>query len=54
MANREYLVEVLELFDRHIVDIKEAIAAGDNELLLEIFTRAKTARDQFINKVKND
>jgi len=54
MANREHLVEVLELFDKHIVDIKEAIAKGNSELLLDIFTRAKTARDQFINKVKSE
>lgn len=52
MANREHLVEVLELFDRHIVDIKDAIAAGNDELLLEIFTRAKTARDEFIHLKK--
>ena len=47
IANRDYLVQVLEQFDRHLVDIKEAIAAGNSELLLDIFTRAKAARDQF-------
>ena len=47
MANREHLVEVLGLFDNHIMDIKQAIADGNSELLLDIFTRAKTARDQF-------
>ena len=50
MANRDYLVQVLEQFDQHLVDIKEAIAAGNSDLLLDIFTRAKAARDQFTQK----
>ena len=55
MANRENLIDVLELFDRHIRVIKQAIAAGDSDALLAIFARAKTARDEFIrNKVESD
>lgn len=54
MSNREHLVKVLDLFDRHIVDIKEAIEAGNSELLLEIFTRAKTARDEFKKKATSN
>lgn len=52
MANGEYLVAVLEQFDQHIVDIKDAIAAGNSDLLLDIFSRAKAARDQFTQNLK--
>ena len=54
MANRDNLIEVLDLFDTHIRDIKQAIATGNNDALLAIFVRAKTARDEFIrNKVES-
>ena len=50
MANRDNLVSVLERFDAHIQDIKEAIAAGNSDVLLAIFSRAKNSRDEFNKK----
>ncbi|MBF8268863.1 MAG: prephenate dehydrogenase [Gammaproteobacteria bacterium] len=54
MANRDNLISVLELFDTHIRDIKHAIASGNGDALLAIFSRAKNSRDEFIrNKLEN-
>jgi len=47
LANRENLIRMLERFDEHLVDIREAIVQGDSDGLLDIFTRAKNARDKF-------
>lgn len=46
-SNRDELLKMLDRFDTHIVQIKEAIRHGDSQRLLEIFTRAKTSRDEF-------
>ncbi len=34
-------------FDEHLEEIKLAIKNADSDALLEIFTRAKVARDKF-------
>lgn len=52
-ANRENLLRMLDLYDDHIRDIREAIKSGDSESLFEIFTRAKQARDNYL-KVRSE
>lgn len=47
IANRQHLLEALGHFDRYLDQIRLAIEKDDSKALLEIFTRAKTARDQF-------
>lgn len=49
-SNRGQLLKILERFDTHLGHIKQAIKAGDSDELLAIFTRAKAARDEFIDK----
>lgn len=47
LANREALVPVLERFGADLARLCEAIRAGDGTALLDTFTRAKQARDNF-------
>lgn len=47
LSNRDSLLKVLDSFDAHLKEIKHAIEEGDSQGLLEIFTRAKKARDEF-------
>lgn len=49
IANRDNLVVMLDRFRGHLDEIRAAILRNDGPLLLEIFTRAKGARDDFIN-----
>ena len=51
-SNREALIRTLEIFSSHIDNIKSAIEKSESDELLEIFRRAKEARDKF-NKKKN-
>ena len=46
-ANRKQLLNVLDMFNEHLGDIKTAIKNENSNELLEIFTRAKQARDRF-------
>ena len=55
-SNRDALLNSLELFSEHINQIKNAIENSDSDRLLEIFKRAKQARDKFaksINQLEN-
>ena len=55
-SNRDSLLDTLELFSDHINQIKVAIDNSDSEKLLEIFKRAKQARDKFTksrNQLRN-
>lgn len=47
LSNRDSLLKVLECFDTHLLQIKQAIEQGDSQGLVEIFTRAKKARDEY-------
>lgn len=49
-SNKQSLLQVLEHFDKYLMEIKKAIEQGDSEGLLKIFTRAKKARDEFAQK----
>ena len=47
MANREQLLKALDLFNQHTGILRTAIENNDGQTLLEIFSRAKQARDRF-------
>ena len=47
LANREPLLAVMDGFEQRLQDLKQAIAAGEGDQLLKIFSRAKQARDRF-------
>lgn len=56
-ANSEAILESIDLFQNNLANLREAIAVKDSEKLLEIFSRAKTARDHFstlINQQLNE
>lgn len=47
LANSDALLKAIDLFSEHLTQLRAAIAAGDSETLFATFTRAKQARDQF-------
>ena len=47
MANREAVLESIEGFLSHLNILKDHIAEGNDQQIMEIFTRAKAARDDF-------
>ena len=47
LSNETALLAVLDLFEQHLDSVRQAIAAADGERLMEIFSRAKQARDKF-------
>ena len=49
IANREALGAALARFSAEMADLAETIRRGDGEHLLEIFARAKAARDRYID-----
>jgi prephenate dehydrogenase len=49
VGNRVALSEMLEAFAGEMADLAKTIRSGDGEHLLEIFQRAKAARDRFID-----
>ena len=46
-ANRDNMLRILDQFDKHLKMIQQAIESESSTALLEIFTRAKEARDKF-------
>lgn len=50
MANRNDLLRSLDSFGEHLSGIRQAIDKGDSRRLLDIFTRARQARDEFSGK----
>jgi len=49
LANRHALGEMLERFATELTDLSAILREGDGDHLLEIFERAKAARDRFTN-----
>lgn len=47
LANRSALLSVLEDFGTDLEQLRKAISASDSARIMEVFTRAKQARDQF-------
>ena len=52
LANREALSHMLERFAVEMTDLADAIRRGDGEQLLEIFSRAKAARDRYVDGMR--
>ncbi|WP_295430554.1 prephenate dehydrogenase/arogenate dehydrogenase family protein [uncultured Thiodictyon sp.] len=48
MANREALSAMLARFSVELTDLAQAIRLGDGNTLLEVFARAKAARDRYV------
>ncbi|MCG6863427.1 MAG: prephenate dehydrogenase/arogenate dehydrogenase family protein [Chromatiaceae bacterium] len=51
IANREALGEMLRGFSAEMADLSDTIRRGDGDHLLEIFGRAKEARDRYVDGV---
>ena len=51
-SNRAQLLKSLEIFNRYLDDIRQAIETDDSDTLLKIFTRAKNTRDRFCDNRK--
>jgi prephenate dehydrogenase len=51
IANREALGSVLAGFSAEMTELADSIRRGDGEYLLEIFRRAKAARDRYVDGV---
>jgi prephenate dehydrogenase len=52
VANREALSRMLERFAEEMTDLAETIRRGDGAHLLEIFGRAKAARDRYVDGMR--
>ncbi len=52
VANRQALSLMLERFALELADLASIIRAGDADRLLQIFQRAKAARDRYIDSLK--
>ena len=52
VANREALSRMLERFAEEMSDLAETIRRGDGAHLLEIFGRAKAARDRYVDAMR--
>ncbi|WP_323844656.1 bifunctional prephenate dehydrogenase/3-phosphoshikimate 1-carboxyvinyltransferase [Microbulbifer magnicolonia] len=47
LANRDAILNAIDLYTANLASLRGAIAAGDGEQLMGVFTRAKAARDHF-------
>ncbi len=52
LANRDALGIILKRFAGELQDLAHTLEKGDSEGLLDIFERAKTARDRYIDGIK--
>ena len=46
-ANQQAVLETIDLFQKNLNHLRQAIAEKDSEQLLKVFRRAKVARDEF-------
>jgi len=46
-ANREQILNAIDLFQRNLSTLRDAIETKDSQHLLQVFTQAKAARDRF-------
>ncbi|HHH38500.1 MAG TPA: prephenate dehydrogenase/arogenate dehydrogenase family protein [Sedimenticola sp.] len=51
LANRDALGEMMERYIAEMGELAAVIRDGDGERLLEIFTRAKAARDRYVDRI---
>ncbi|WOX05992.1 bifunctional prephenate dehydrogenase/3-phosphoshikimate 1-carboxyvinyltransferase [Microbulbifer pacificus] len=47
LANRDAILKAIDLYTSNLESLRSAIASGDSEHLMGVFTRAKAARDHF-------
>ncbi len=47
LANRDAILKSIDLYTSNLASLRSAIASGDSEQLMGVFTRAKAARDHF-------
>lgn len=47
VANRNATLDVLDRFSRDLVSLRNAVAEGDSQTMLGVFTRARAAREHF-------
>jgi prephenate dehydrogenase len=52
IANREALGEMLASFSEEMSDLADTIRRGDADHLLEVFERAKAARDRYVDGIE--
>jgi prephenate dehydrogenase len=50
LANRQALGKMLDRFQAELAELAAAVGRGDGEVLLEVFERAKAARDRYVGK----
>ena len=50
LANKDSLLNVLDLFGEHLKKVRIAIEEDDSEKIFEVFSRAKETRDSVLNK----
>jgi prephenate dehydrogenase len=48
LTNREALLEMMELFERFLAELKEDVRSGDGSRLFEFFQRSKESRDAIL------
>jgi prephenate dehydrogenase len=48
LTNREALLEMMELFERFLAELKEDVRTGDSSRLFEFFQRSKESRDAIL------
>lgn len=51
LANRQALGQMLDRFQAELAELAAAVGRGDGEVLLEVFERAKAARDRYVGKL---
>lgn len=51
VANRDALADMMAAYITEMEELAEVIRAGDGERLLEIFNRAKAARDRYVDGI---
>jgi prephenate dehydrogenase len=49
VANRDAIGEVMDRYIQEMSELSETIKRGDGEQLLEVFSRAKAARDRYVD-----
>jgi len=54
LYNREALLGAMDNYQNDLAELRLAIEAGDAAALQSIFSRAKTARDQFVGGANGD
>jgi 3-phosphoshikimate 1-carboxyvinyltransferase len=53
LSNREAVIEALDLFSADLTNLRQHLLDEDGESLIEVFKRAKAARDHFAEQFQN-